>query len=100
MANTLKAHVNMNVVLPNDTDERSPSTYTTIVALLWGNNSHTHTVIFLHGREDFGENMAKDFLNYEASDLTWKEYEDGGHAIHPRLGAGDVATFLHRVLKI
>jgi lysophospholipase-2 len=64
MASALNAHRNTNLLLPSDTNGVPLSTSTTIVAPLGA--SHTHTVIFLHGREDFGEDLAKDFFNYKA----------------------------------
>lgn len=45
--------------------ERPPSKFTTIVAPI--GKEHTHTVIFLHGREDYGEYMAKDFFDSKSS---------------------------------
>jgi len=32
--------------------------------------------------------------------VTWKEYEDGGHWIHPKHGVDDMSTFLHKSLNI
>lgn len=45
----------------------SPSDQTTIVPPL---GDHTHTVIFLHGREDYGEDLAQSFFDSKASDQT------------------------------
>ncbi|RDW73397.1 hypothetical protein BP6252_07304 [Coleophoma cylindrospora] len=47
------------------TEDDSPSDTATIVAPL---GLHTHTVIFLHGREDFGEDLAQYFFDSRASD--------------------------------
>jgi lysophospholipase-2 len=66
MSNPLNPQVGLNIFLPKDTQDHPPSTSTTVVAPL--GDSHTHTVIFLHGREDFGEDCAQDFLNYKALD--------------------------------
>lgn len=43
----------------------TPSDTTTFVA---PQDKHTHTVIFLHGREDFGSDLAQYFLDSKASD--------------------------------
>jgi predicted esterase len=48
------------------TEDDIPSDPTTIVAPL--GNEHSHTVIFLHGREDFGEDLAKYFFDSKSSD--------------------------------
>lgn len=48
------------------TDDDVPCDTTTIVAPL--GDKHTHTVIFLHGREDYGEDLAKYFFDSKASD--------------------------------
>jgi hypothetical protein len=55
MASALNAHRNTNLLLPSDANGVPLSTSTTIVAPLGA--SHTHTVIFLYGREDFGEDL-------------------------------------------
>lgn len=34
------------------------------------------------------------------SPITWKEYHDGGHWIHPQHGVDDIATFLCRAIGI
>lgn len=34
------------------------------------------------------------------SPVTWKEYEDGGHWIHPQHGVDDISTFLNRSIGI
>lgn len=34
------------------------------------------------------------------SPITWKEYEDGGHWIHPQHGVDDISTFLNRSIGI
>ncbi|RDW87388.1 hypothetical protein BP5796_03082 [Coleophoma crateriformis] len=47
------------------TDDDSPGDATTIISPL---GLHTHTVIFLHGREDFGEDLAQYFFHSKASD--------------------------------
>lgn len=41
-----------------------PSTTITIVAPL---KAHTHTMIFLHGREDYGQDLAKSFFDSKSS---------------------------------
>lgn len=46
--------------------EVEPSNHTTIVAP--SGNDHTHTVIFLHGREDFGSDLAQYFFDSKSSD--------------------------------
>ncbi|TVY93160.1 Acyl-protein thioesterase [Lachnellula willkommii] len=33
-------------------------------------------------------------------DVTWKEYEDGGHWINPKHGVDDMSAFLHKALNI
>ncbi|KAL3426810.1 phospholipase carboxylesterase [Phlyctema vagabunda] len=48
------------------TPEDVPSDSTTIIAPL--STNHTHTVIFLHGREDFGEDLAHYFFDSTSSD--------------------------------
>lgn len=47
------------------TDDDIPSDATTIVASL---DLHTHTLIFLHGREDFGEDLAQYFFDSKGAD--------------------------------
>lgn len=47
-------------------DEDNSSDTTTIVEHL--GSKHTHTVIFLHGREDFGSDLAQYFFDSKASD--------------------------------
>lgn len=46
--------------------DNPPSDVTTVVHPLSGN--HTHTVIFLHGREDFGSDLAQKFFHSRSSD--------------------------------
>jgi lysophospholipase-2 len=65
MTASLNSHVNSDVNSSDEIEHNLPTTYPTIVAPL---RDHTHTVIFLHGREDFGEYLAKDFFDYKASD--------------------------------
>lgn len=48
------------------TKEDVPSDVTTVVAPL--GDEHTHTVIFLHGREDCGSWLAQDFFDDKSSD--------------------------------
>ena len=48
------------------TNEAPPIETTTIVAP--SGDKHTHTFIFLHGREDFGSYMAKDLFDNKSSD--------------------------------
>jgi lysophospholipase II len=50
----------------SESNETVPSDATTIVAP--SGNNHTHTVIFLHGREDFGSDLAHYFFDSKASD--------------------------------
>jgi predicted esterase len=75
MATTLKApFIDASVDAPakssptmnSETNEAVPSNATTIVAL--SGKNHTHTVIFLHGREDFGSDLAQYFFDSKASD--------------------------------
>ncbi|KAI9051338.1 hypothetical protein LZ554_004385 [Drepanopeziza brunnea f. sp. 'monogermtubi'] len=47
--------------------EDVPSDVTTIVQPT-GGGKHTHTVIFLHGREDFGSDLAQYFFDSKSSD--------------------------------
>jgi len=47
-------------------NEGAPSNTTTIVAP--SGENHTHTVIFLHGREDFGSDLAQYFFDSKSSD--------------------------------
>ncbi|KAG0651908.1 Aspyridones efflux apdF [Hyphodiscus hymeniophilus] len=47
-------------------DDDVPSEDATVVAPL--SSEHTHTIIFLHGREDFGEDLARYFFDSKASD--------------------------------
>jgi len=49
-----------------ETDEAVPSDATTTVAP--SGKNHTHTFIFLHGREDFGSDLAHYFFDSKASD--------------------------------
>lgn len=49
-----------------ETNEDVPSDATTIIAPRA--ESHTHTVIFLHGREDFGSDLAQYFFDSKSSD--------------------------------
>ncbi len=58
------------------------------------------TPIFLsHSKDDdtvpfaMGADLHKGMLSLDA-DVTWKEYEDGGHWIHPREGVDDISAFL------
>lgn len=46
-------------------EELAPSSETTIVAQT--GDKHTHAVIFLHGREDFGSDLAKYFFDSKSS---------------------------------
>lgn len=48
------------------TEEVAPSDVITIVKPLA--DEHTHTIIFLHGREDFGSDLAQYFFDSKASD--------------------------------
>jgi predicted esterase len=50
----------------SEANETVPSNATTTVAP--SGNNHTHTVIFLHGREDFGSDLAHYFFDSKASD--------------------------------
>jgi lysophospholipase II len=50
----------------SDEDLPTPSDTTTIVAPQ--GDKHTHTVIFLHGREDCGTWFAQDFFDPKSSD--------------------------------
>lgn len=50
------------------------------------------TVPFAQGRE---LKKTMEILGY---DVTWKEYEDGGHWIHPQHGADDMVAFLDKVM--
>lgn len=43
-----------------------PSDATTIVN--HSGDTHTHTVIFLHGREDYGSDLAQYFFDSKSSD--------------------------------
>ncbi len=47
-------------------DEDTPSDVTTVITPL--GSKHTHTVIFLHGREDFGSDLAQYFFDSKSSD--------------------------------
>lgn len=49
-----------------ETDEGAPNDTTTIVAPTAP--THTHTIIFLHGREDFGSDLAQYFFDLKTSD--------------------------------
>jgi lysophospholipase-2 len=75
MATALKApFIDTSVDVPtkssptmnSETNEAVPSDATTIVAP--SGKNHTHTVIFLHGREDFGSDLAQYFFDSKASD--------------------------------
>ncbi|TVY34261.1 Acyl-protein thioesterase [Lachnellula occidentalis] len=59
-------HVSTTATTPTPTDDAIPSDATTIVAPLA--DKHTHTVIFLHGREDYGCDLAQYFFDSKASD--------------------------------
>jgi lysophospholipase-2 len=67
LANTLNSPI-MDVAVANNalTDDALPSDSTTIVAPL--GDQHSHTVIFLHGRDDFGEDLSKYFFDSKGSD--------------------------------
>ena len=71
MATTLKAPfidapAKSSPTMNSETNEAVPSDATTIVAP--SGKNHTHTVIFLHGREDFGSDLAQYFFDSKASD--------------------------------
>lgn len=53
-------------LLDTPTNDDVPRDVSTIIAPL--SSHHTHTIIFLHGREDFGEDLAKYFFDSKASD--------------------------------
>ncbi|KAE8451647.1 hypothetical protein EG329_003104 [Mollisiaceae sp. DMI_Dod_QoI] len=66
MASTVCAHF-VDTPAPDDhTDDDIPSGTTTVIDS--SEDKHTHTVIFLHGREDFGSDLAKYFFDSKASD--------------------------------
>ncbi|KAK2624804.1 hypothetical protein QTJ16_005997 [Diplocarpon rosae] len=46
-------------------EDGTPSTETTVIPPR--SSDHTHTVIFLHGREDFGEYLSSDFFDSKCS---------------------------------
>ncbi|KAH6666116.1 Alpha/Beta hydrolase protein [Halenospora varia] len=52
--------------MDSETNEAIPNDATTIVAP--SGKNHTHTVIFLHGRDDFGSDLAQYFFDSKASD--------------------------------
>ncbi|TVY54647.1 Acyl-protein thioesterase 1 [Lachnellula cervina] len=56
----------LNTTPPTPPDEAIPSCTPTIIAP--SAPTHTHTVIFLHGREDYGCDLAKYFFDSKASD--------------------------------
>jgi hypothetical protein len=33
-------------------------------------------------------------------DVTWKEYEDGGHLIHLKYGVDDISAFLRKIIEV
>ncbi len=75
MVTTLKApFINASVgpltqsppAINSKTDEDVPSSSTTVVAPT--SKSHSHTIIFLHGREDFGSDLAQYFFDSKTSD--------------------------------
>ena len=58
--------VKSSPTMNSETNEAVPSDATTIVNPSVEN--HTHTVIFLHGRDDFGSDLAQYFFDSKASD--------------------------------
>lgn len=66
-SNAISNNVNSGEISAgNACAEDVPSNTTTVLAP--SGDKHTHTIIFLHGREDFGSDLAKYFFDSKASD--------------------------------
>jgi predicted esterase len=73
-------------------------------ALSFQQPSSNQTPVFIaHSRDDplvpfnHGEGLQKTIRNL-GFDVTWKDYEDGAHWIHPKLGVDDMSTFLRKIV--
>jgi predicted esterase len=66
MDSSVESSVQNSPTTDTEIIEVAPSDATTIIAP--SGNDHTHTVIFLHGREDFGSDLAQYFFDSKASD--------------------------------
>ncbi|KAF7879445.1 hypothetical protein EAF04_000641 [Stromatinia cepivora] len=62
----MSASISDVVSTTSASSDDGPSTETTIVSP--SGDNHTHTVIFIHGREDFGSDLAQFFFDSKSSD--------------------------------
>jgi lysophospholipase-2 len=69
-------------------------------------SSRTKTPVFLaHSLDDEtvpfmqGQGL-KQTIEYLGYDVVWKDYQDGGHWIHPKQGVDDMVAFLEKVIAI
>ncbi|KAK0125742.1 hypothetical protein ONS95_007376 [Cadophora gregata] len=68
-------------------------------------NNLTTPIFLVHSMDDetvpleMGRELYQTIKHIGFEDIRWKEYEDGGHWIHPKLGVDDMAGFLKHCFK-